>query len=336
MKNVLYLLILLSCVFCVPQKDKAPEPVKGKAYVQFNNTNISLNVDDTVTLSATYTSELNLKSSPSFIWKVSNEEIAQINSLGLLTAKKAGQILVTAAFESYLDTAFVTVLPKKMSANSISGINTVSGVNTTTGTTLTTFDSTVASVLILFSSNSLQIGTNTSLSYKALNKNSETIIGKNLTWKSSDTTIAKINSSGTIFAIKAGQTKITLEIDGVRSIEIPFTIVAPNNMKMGTFTGIGGHSCSGTVNLKYDTGGNLIIEMGSDFSVQSGPDLYIYLSNTASGSTINNVGLQVAALASNSGSKTYTVPSGTNIDTYSNVVIQCKQYAVTFGTAALK
>lgn len=87
-----------------------------------------------------------------------------------------------------------------------------------------------------------------------------------------------------------------------------------------------GYSIQGTAELK-DSLGILYLTFSSDFSTSSGPDLYVYLTETGAAPTaVGNDDYEIAPLISNSGAQTYTLPSSVAIDDYDYVTIHCKQF----------
>ena len=63
------------------------------------------------------------------------------------------------------------------------------------------------------------------------------------------------------------------------------------------------------------------------FGTQSGPDLHVYLAiNFEAPSTPGNTNIDLGELSSNSGSQSYSVPSGVSLDDYSYVLIHCLSF----------
>lgn len=69
-----------------------------------------------------------------------------------------------------------------------------------------------------------------------------------------------------------------------------------------------------------------------NFTSSSGPDLKVYLSQELSPMNFINLG----SLRSFTGNQVYSVPDGSNPETYKYVLIYCKQYSHLFGSAELK
>lgn len=101
-------------------------------------------------------------------------------------------------------------------------------------------------------------------------------------------------------------------------------------LKEGMFTGIGGHTVSGTVKL-YQQASKLYIVF-DPFSSQNGPDLKVYLSKTENASEYINNG----KLMSTMGKQTYAVPGNPDPNEYPYVHIWCEAFSVEFARAMLK
>ena len=74
-----------------------------------------------------------------------------------------------------------------------------------------------------------------------------------------------------------------------------------------------------------------------NFKVTNGPDLYVYLSKSATpGGTIGSLGdyIELGRLKGNIGGQNYELPK--NADGYQNVIIWCKKFGVLFSYAVLK
>ena len=69
------------------------------------------------------------------------------------------------------------------------------------------------------------------------------------------------------------------------------------------------------------------------FSVQNGPDLYVYLSPRPDGYAEGS--LELGRLRATDGNFNYDVPAGSDLSRYRSVVIWCKQFAVLFAWATL-
>lgn len=100
-------------------------------------------------------------------------------------------------------------------------------------------------------------------------------------------------------------------------------------LKMGTLTGIGGHSATGTASL-YDSDGKKFVLL-DPFMSQNGPDLKVYLSKDVSASSY----IRLGGLKSTDGSQSYEVPGMPDIGQYTYVHIWCEKFSVEFARAEL-
>jgi hypothetical protein len=100
-------------------------------------------------------------------------------------------------------------------------------------------------------------------------------------------------------------------------------------IKMGAFTGIGGHSTNGKVSV-YDSNGKKFVLL-DPFMSQNGPDLKVYLSKDISASSYVRLG----NLKSINGSQSYEVPGMPDIAQYTYVHIWCEKFSVEFARAEL-
>ncbi len=101
-------------------------------------------------------------------------------------------------------------------------------------------------------------------------------------------------------------------------------------LKSGMFTGIGGHSVSGTVKVFELTGKKYIVF--DPYSSQSGPDLKVYLSKNETATEY----IRVGNLMSTMGKQTYEVPGTPDIAQYPFVHIWCEAFSVEFARAPLQ
>jgi Electron transfer DM13 len=80
-------------------------------------------------------------------------------------------------------------------------------------------------------------------------------------------------------------------------------------------------------------GGKTQLKLGSDFSIAKGPDVYVVLSP---GDRVPPKGaVYLGKLTRFSGAATFDVPPGTDLSTFTHVVLWCKKCSVPMGTASL-
>ncbi|MBA2382197.1 MAG: DM13 domain-containing protein [Chloroflexi bacterium] len=105
--------------------------------------------------------------------------------------------------------------------------------------------------------------------------------------------------------------------------------------RTGTFTGSDEfHFGRGTARLIAVAQGSYVIRL-EDFAVRNGPDLYVYLSPSATGYV--DGAIELGRLKADTGNQNYTVPAGALGDPSeaASVVIWCRQFSHLFATAPL-
>ncbi|HEX4402957.1 MAG TPA: DM13 domain-containing protein [Galbitalea sp.] len=104
---------------------------------------------------------------------------------------------------------------------------------------------------------------------------------------------------------------------------------ATSSVKLtGTFAGLNGKKASGNVTITGDT-----IKL-TGFSSDQGPDLHLYLANGTSESE-TTAGVEIAAVAWNKSTQTFTIPSGVDASKYKDLVEHCDKALAVFGAAPL-
>lgn len=139
-------------------------------------------------------------SDPTVVWKSSNTKVATVKN-GVVTPKGVGSCVITATSKSNSSvkaTCNVTVGIKLKSIKITSAPTTL--VSGTTGTIKIAFNPTNAT-------------------------------NKNVTWKSSNTAVAKVSSKGVVTAVKSGTVKITITSEETSSIKATCTIHVANPVK---------------------------------------------------------------------------------------------------------
>jgi hypothetical protein len=97
-----------------------------------------------------------------------------------------------------------------------------------------------------------------------------------------------------------------------------------------------GHRGSGEAELQRLPDGTLNLFL-RNFSVTSGPDLVVILSNDPEGGRGSvGSGLSLGALKANNGNQNYTVPAGADLAQFRSVIIWCKSFPTVFAYATLE
>lgn len=263
----------------------------------------SVLVGDSIQFDAKYFNENDVLVTTQFNWTSSNASVASIDSNGKLLSIQEGQTTVTA------------------SVNGLESNNIIVAVIQDT--------SSVASIEITSDTNQINIRQELQFSVVVKNINGTPLIGSHVTWSSLDLAVATINSGGLATGLSAGSSKITASAGNAVSNEISLLVSqAMTTSRSGVFSGANGYRVTGNVEMNT-VGSGLVLEFADNFSSQSGPGLYIYLSNSTTG------GVEIAKLPQQSRSFTVNLPSNISIDDYDYVLIWCKPFGVSFGTAQL-
>lgn len=175
------------------QPDDPPTPsTVSVTGISVSPTTKELTVGDTFSIQATITPAN--ATNKSVTWASSNPSVASVSSSGVVTAKAEGATTITAKSNDGNYTATCVVTVKKAEEEPTESDVKVTGV---------ALDKTTGTVKV---GGKLQL-TATIAPAKATNKN--------VTWSSSDTSIATVDSSGLVTGIKEGTAQITVKtVDG--------------------------------------------------------------------------------------------------------------------------
>jgi hypothetical protein len=260
---------------------------------------------------ADYFNKLGIIESKTFTWTISNSEIAEIDQFGEVTAKKPGQVRITATTESLSsEMALLTI---------VENIENVATVR-------------INGVIKLYTSETKL------LNAEVLNNAGELINSPEIIWSSDNSSIASIDGSGKITALNQGSVGITATVDGIKSLPHRVEIL-PTRLSASIVQGtVPGDRANGTATLIYSNE-RLILNLEDNFITSNGPSLFVYLSNcnALTSSNLNTCEkLELAPLKSISGTQSYELPSGVYINDYEHVIIFCKPFVVTFGSGMFK
>lgn len=115
------------------------------------------------------------------------------------------------------------------------------------------------------------------------------------------------------------------------------TAVAPFDVRtthLGMFVGADDfHFGRGRARLIETAPGAYTLRL-EEFSVRNGPDLYVYLTPSADGDSIDGA-INLGELKATDGSFNYEIPPGTDVSGFRNAVVWCRQFAVLFAAAPL-
>lgn len=111
------------------------------------------------------------------------------------------------------------------------------------------------------------------------------------------------------------------------------TTASPNTLATGEWAGADDfHFGSGGARLIENADGTLTLTL-EDFSVQNGPDLFVYVSSDPNGWNADAVNL--GALKATDGTFSYQIPPGIDAADIASAVIWCKAFGVLFASAPL-
>ncbi len=99
----------------------------------------------------------------------------------------------------------------------------------------------------------------------------------------------------------------------------------------GHFSAVGNHKASGGFEVIPENGKH-VLRLTPDFSLAKAPDPYVVLSRTAS---VDQQSLYLGRVKSFSGVATFAIPAGTDLASFSHVVIWCKKFNVALADAPL-
>lgn len=239
-------------------------------------------------------------------WVSSAPAVATIDANGILTAVSVGQTSIKAT-------------QGDISSNELL-LTVVSDVNSVATITLTTP-----------SSSNVAIGSTLQLTASATDVNGNALNVTSFNWTSNNTSVATVDQNGLVTGVADGLVTITASTNNVNSQAYQLTIGnggSSQASRKGQFGGANGYSVSGEATLEA-AGNGVKLVLGSNFSSQNGPGLYVYLSNSAS--SVSG-GVELGKLRKNSGTDEYTIDN-VSLDQYNFVLIYCKPFGATFGAA---
>ena len=121
---------------------------------------------------------------------------------------------------------------------------------------------------------------------------------------------------------------LACEVEGALTRDKVDQVITPNSILKysGTFTGTSGIDVSGQAKI-YLEGTQYRVKL-ENFSIESGPDLKVYLSKSSTPTEFVNLGNLTSA-------RVYDIQQRVNIADYSHVLIHCQQYNHLYAIAPL-
>lgn len=115
--------------------------------------------------------------------------------------------------------------------------------------------------------------------------------------------------------------------------EAASTAAAASTLKAGVWSGADDfHFGSGNASLVETADGGLVLSL-EDFSVQNGPDLFVYVSSDPNG--WNEEALNLGSLKATDGTFSYEIPDGISAEDIASAVVWCRAFGVLFASAPL-
>lgn len=285
---------------------------------------VMLEVGDTHQLLAVArTSEGTMVGGLTFVWSSDDNEVATVDSTGLVSAVGAGMADITAMTEE------TTSEPVTVTVAEPPPI--------------------VDRVTVTPSSATIEEGETRRFTATAYESDGTVIPGKSFAWTSSNTSVATVSpSSGTATTatgVSAGSTTITASVDG-KSNTATLTVTAPPpppQLKRRTATISGASSypnTAGSVTFEEVAGGKLKLTV-TGMNDGGGVQAYLFLYTSSSISWRTNQAVPAGArnfgnvTNDSSFSHTFTPRSGETIDSYSHVILHCALVNMRLGSGSL-
>src|SRR5437773_1519196 len=139
----------------------------------------------------------------SITWSSSNTSAASVNGTGLVTGVTAGSATITATSEGKSGTSAITVVHMP-----------------------------VASVTVTPASGTVSAGSSLPLTATPKDANGNPLVGRTVTWQSSNTSAATVNGSGLVSGVAAGSATITATSEG-QSGTSAITVTPPGTSQFG-------------------------------------------------------------------------------------------------------
>lgn len=274
--------------------------------------NIVLNNKHTYT--TTFTDELGQTQTLPVTWSSSNTAVLSVSTTGEITAITTGDATITAS------------------------------VTTSNGKTVTAEDMvSVLGVQEMISINNpiseLDLnGTTTHQYTTTYTDNNGQVQTPQVTWTTSDNSIATISADGLVTAVGVGNITITATTTGTNgqsiSDDTSINIINTGTVeKTGTLSG--SYSLKGTFTLKeIPNSDDLELSINDDYFLSSGvPGPYLYLSNSPL-TVIGNGSKEISRVTTFSGAHKYIIPN-TKINDFKYVFYWCKPFGVRIGNGEI-
>ena len=272
--------------------------------IEISTTRTALLIGQNANLTASLKNPFGDSFSGDVSWVSAAPAVATIDANGVLTAVSIGQTTITATTEGITSNELL--------------ITVVSDANS------------VATIVITApSTTNVGVGSTLQLTASAKDVNNNALNVSNFSWTSNNTAVATVDQNGLVTGVTDGVATITASANNVASQAYEITIGtggASQASRTAQFSGANNYRVSGNASLAA-AGSGVKLSLESNFSSQSGPGLYLYLSNSA---TSVSGGIEIGKLRKTSGSDEYTI-DGVSLDQYKFVIVYCKPFGAAFG-----
>ncbi len=310
MRNYRGLLFLLVIAFtsCIGT-DEEDAPIVG-ASISLSTDQVSLLVGESMQVEAAYFNIYGVEEEAELLWVSSNEEVASVNAMGVITAVSAGQTNLMASFGSAESIPLLVTVVK--TEDDIANVT----ISSPQGT-------------------QISVGQSIQLEVSVTTVNGAIIEGLSVTFTSLNPDILGVDDQGVITGLMNGAGTVIAEVEGIQSNSLSVQVGVTS--RTGSFSGANGYDASGSTELFINETGDLMLSLGTNFDTDFALGTYIYLSNYTSGSVTRNEGLEIQEITSG-GSHLFNITSidpNASIDDYDYVIVLCKPATITFGYAQL-
>ncbi|TAE59887.1 MAG: hypothetical protein EAZ89_02020 [Bacteroidetes bacterium] len=294
-------LLLVSLLSGCVGTDVFPDTVRS---ILVRTPQTTVRVGDSVLLSVKLVNAFGDEFDAPVQWAISSSGVATLSQSGVLKALAPGQVAVKAVNDSLeSEEVLITVF---------------SDANLP------------AEIIVSGPGSQLEVGGSVTLSAVVRNASGDVLSGLELSWESSHPDIVSVEGNGNVTALQKGEATIVARTGSIQSQS--YQIKVGSEALTGTFQRQNGYNVSGGASLA-PTATGLVINLLDNFLSQSGPGLYVYLSD----SPISvNGGVEIAKLRKTSGADSYVVPAGVTLDEFDYILIHCKPFNVTFGAAKIQ
>ncbi len=244
-------------------------------------------------------------------WNISDRSIASISN-GIVTGISPGSVFVWVEHEGVTSDSIV--------------INVVNSTND-----LATIDVNIPSLRMIYNQTSQLQAVGYSLF-------GEVVPVENKIWSTGSENILCVSQLGLSSSKNiSGQSTVQVSSGLVSSRAFNVMVLdAKDTVKVGGFVPPGGYSVSGKSSLFINKDAEIILRFGDDFQTQSGPGLYVYLSNTTNQVNLNGVSLgEIPKTKGRFEINVSEIIPNVELSTFSKVIVHCRPFDIPFGVAEL-